>query len=87
MEKEINNILFITTKDGQQLTFKVLFTYHSDRFNKDYAAFYNQDDENHLLVFSYDENKTLSEVQTQEEYDELEDVLHKFDEEQSNKKN
>ena len=30
----------------------------------------NQDDENHLLVFSYDENKTLSEVQTQEEYDE-----------------
>lgn len=79
MEKKINNILFITTNDGRRLTFKVLFTYHSDTFNKDYAAFYNVDDENHLIVYSYDENITLQPVQTKEEYAELEKALHQYD--------
>ena len=87
MEKKINNILFITTKDGDRLTFKVLFTYHSDTFNKDYAVFYNEQDENHLLAFSYDENKTLSEIETAEEGAELEAALHRFDEEQAAKNN
>ena len=37
MEKKINNVLFVTTNDGRQLTFKVLFTYHSEDFEKDYV--------------------------------------------------
>ena len=55
MEKKINNILFVNTNDGKRLTFKVLFTHHSDKFNKDYVVFYNEEDENQLLAFSYDE--------------------------------
>ena len=38
-------------------------------------------DENHLLAFEYDENKTLSEIASPEEGAELEEILHKFDEE------
>ena len=87
MEKKINNILFITKNDGTQMTFKVLFTYHSEKFNKDYAVFYNEKDENHLLAFSYDENTTFSEIETQEEGAELEEALHKFDEEQAAENN
>lgn len=87
MEKKINNILFINTKDGRRLTFRVLFTHHSETFNKDYAAFYNEDDENHLLLFSYDEEYNLKEPETQEEYAELEEVLHKYDEEKASEKN
>ena len=83
MEKKINNILLITKKDGTQMTFKVLFTYHSKTFNKDYAVFYNEEDENHLLAFSYDENCTLCEIQTREEGEELEIALQQFDEEQA----
>ena len=83
MEKEINNVLFLTTKDGERLTFKVLFTYHSENTGKDYAVFYNENDENHLIAFSYDENKTLQELETQEEYNELDKALHVFDEEQA----
>ena len=85
MEKKINNILFITKQDGTRLTFNVLFTYHSDKFNKDYAAFYNVDDENHLIAYSYDENITFSAIQTQEEYEELNEQLQKYDEEQRQK--
>ena len=82
MEKKINNILFITTNEGERLTFRVLFTYHSDRFGKDYAVFYNEKDENHLLAYAYDENKTLSELETAEEGAELEAALARFDEKQ-----
>ena len=34
----------MTTADGEQLVFKVLFTYHSETFQKDYAVFYNEKD-------------------------------------------
>lgn len=81
MEKKINNILFVNTNDGRRLTFRVLFTYYSETFNKDYAVFYNEDDENHLLAFSFDETNTLHEIETKEEGIELENVLQKFDEE------
>lgn len=85
MEKKINNVLFFTGKDGTQMTFKVLFTYHSETFGKDYAVFYNEKDENHLIAYSYDENITLSALETQEEYQELEKTLQQYDEEQANK--
>lgn len=81
MEKKINNILFVNSNDGRRLTFRVLFTYYSETFNKDYAVFYNEDDENHLLAFSFDETNTLHEIETKEEGIELENALHKFDEE------
>jgi len=81
MEKKINNILFFTSEDGQQMTFRVLFTYYSESFKKDYAVFYNENDENHLIAYSFDENKTLSSLESDEEYAELEEALKKFDEE------
>ena len=87
MEKKINNILFFTGKDGSRLTFRVLFTYHSENFNKDYAVFYNEDDENHLIVYSYDENITLQTVESQEELKELEEALAQYDKEQAEKNN
>lgn len=81
MEKKINNVLLFTGRDGSQLIFRVLFTHYSEKFKKDYAVFYNEADENHLILYSFDENKTLYSVDNPEEIQELEEVLHKFDEE------
>lgn len=81
MEKKINNILLFTGKDGSQMVFKVLFTYHSDNFNKDYAVFYNEADENEVIVYAYDADLTLSVVQTEEEYAELDQALQQYDQE------
>lgn len=83
MEKKINNVLFLNGQEGTRLTFNVLFTHHSDTFNKDYAVFYNVEDENHLILFSYDENITLYQVDNEDEIKELEAILHKYDEEQA----
>ena len=82
MEKKINNILFFTGKDGSQMVFRVLFTFHSEALGKDYAVFYNEEDENNLIAYSFDENLTLSQPELPEEYAELEEALRKFDEEQ-----
>ena len=87
MEKKINNILFLTGKDGVRMTFNVLFTHHSETFNKDYAAFFNVDNPDHLIVFSYDEEYNLQMVQTEEEMNELNLMLQKYDEQQAKKKN
>ena len=86
MEKKINNILFLTKEDGTKLTFKVLFTYHSEAFKKDYAVFYNEADENHLLAYAYDENLTLSAIETREEAQELNNALEQYDREQAAQK-
>lgn len=81
IQKKINNVLFITTQSGKQLTFKVLFTYYSEIFQKDYAVFYNEEDENHLIAYAFDENGTLSALEKDEEYAELNKALQQFDEE------
>ena len=87
MEKKINNVLFVTTNDGRQLTFKVLFTYHSEEFEKDYVFFYEENDEDNIIVYSYDESNTLHEIEDEEEFKELDEVLQAYDEEQAKKDN
>ena len=87
MEKKINNVLLFTARDGSQITFRVLFTHYSEKFKKDYAVFYNEADENHLILYSFDENNTLYNVDNPEEIEELEEVLHRFDEEEAVKNN
>ena len=84
MKKKINNILFFTGKDGSQMVFRVLFTFYSEVFKKDYAVFYNEQDENNLIAYSFDDTNTLSAIQTDEEYAELEKALQRYDEEQAN---
>ena len=85
MEKKINNVLLFTAKDGTQMTFKVLFTFHSERFDKDYAIFYNEADEKQIIVYSFDENNVLSLVEREEEYEEIDRAVDDFAEEETTK--
>jgi uncharacterized protein YrzB (UPF0473 family) len=78
-KNKINNILFLNGKDGSRLTFKVLFTYYSETLNKDYAVFYNEDDEENLIAFSFTDCNNLNVIQGDEEYKELEKALEEFD--------
>ena len=84
MEKKINNVLLLTKGDGTQVVYRVLFTYYSEKLKKDFVAFYNEKDENDLIGFSYDENITLSKLETDEEFAELNLALMKFDSENQN---
>ena len=83
MEKKINNVLFFNAGNGEQAVYRVLFTYYSDFYKKDYAVFYNEKDEKDLIAFSFDENKTLHELEFEDEYVELNGMLEKYDAEQA----
>ena len=80
MEKKINNILFVNTYDGRRLAYKVLFTHHDNLTNKDYAIFVNQDDDENIILFSYDENTTFKEVVEENEIEMMTQLLHQYDE-------
>jgi DNA recombination protein RmuC len=51
----------------------------SETLNKDYAVFYNEDDEENLIAFSFTDCNNLNVIQDDEEYKELEKALEEFD--------
>ena len=83
MEKKINNILRFTTKDGEENIFHVLFTFHSERFDKDYVVFYNEKDEYDILAFSFTSDNELQMIQSEEEYEEVDEALCAYEKEEN----
>ena len=51
MDKK-ENVIVIETDDGKQIEFRVLFTYHSENYNKDYVFIYDDKNPDNLLVYS-----------------------------------
>ncbi len=80
-----DRIFTITTEDGREVKCEILFTHHSDDFNKDYVVFVEEGtNEAHASVFveEGDGQGHLEQVQTDEEWEMLEDLLQQFSEEQ-----
>ncbi len=87
MEKE-NQLIFID-EEGNEVLCEILFTFESKEFNKNYVLFYpiaSEDSEDiEIMAASYvpdkDGNGELQAIETDEEWDLIEDVLAQFDEE------
>ena len=75
-----DNTLVITTEDGKEIRCQILFTTHSDEFNKDYVVFV--DDKNVASAASYKDNGDgkgeLEEIKTEEEWNYLEKLLNQY---------
>lgn len=73
--------IVITTEDGKELTCDILFTYHSEEFNKDYVLFVPRG-ENQVSAAVYVEKTTTQgeflPVETDEEWDMLEALLDDY---------
>ena len=82
MERK-DNIIIIETDDGKKVEFRVLFTYHSEEYSKDYVFFYEEKNPDNLLVYSYDEEHNIYEIEDDEEFKELEEVLQAYEDEHS----
>ena len=82
-----NNDRKITVIDenGVERDYLILFTYHSDDFDKDYVVFYDENNIEELFACRYfEEDKRLENIETDEEYDELEKVIEKNQKTQEN---
>lgn len=73
--------MIITDEHGNEKVMNILFTCDNDERNKSYVFLYSEDDEDNVMAFSYDEDtKSLSEIEDDEEYAELEEVFNAFNE-------
>lgn len=80
MPKE-DKMLTLITDDGKEIQAEILFTYHSDDFNKDYVVFLPEGEDSPTAacyVESDETNGNLSPVETDEEWEMLEDLLADF---------
>ena len=86
MEKE--NKLTYVDESGNEVLCEILFTFHSEKFNKDYVLFYpegdvDEDGKINVMAASYVEKEgaegELFEVTNDDEWDEIEEMLDAYD--------
>ena len=81
MAKEIDEKkIVIEDGEGNEYEMEILFTYHNDERNKDYVFFYDPKDPDNVIPMIYDEDGNLSEIEDDEEYDEVEEVFNAYQE-------
>ncbi len=81
MSKENERLLTITTEDGSEILCEILFTHHSEDFNKDYVVFTEQGTNNAsaaIYVPTADGNGRLEEIKSEEEWAMLEELLEEY---------
>ena len=75
-----DNQIIIQDDDGQEHLMEILFTYEHEERNKKYVFFFDPENEEEVLVMSYNDEGELFPVDDEEEYDEIEEVFNAFEE-------
>lgn len=69
-------------KDGKEVAMDILFTVDNDKTNKKYVIFQDPNDESgEVYAYSYDDDGNLTGIETDEEWEMIEEVLGAFCEE------
>ncbi len=89
MENE-REYLFVTDEEGNEIKCEIVMTFTSDEFNKSYVVYQIKDDDSgEYYAASYnpedDDEGKLFEVETDQEWDLIEEVLESFLEEEEEK--
>lgn len=80
MAKLKDNQIIIEDDEGQEHLMEILFTYEHEERNKKYVFFYDPNNEEEVLVMSYNDEGELFPVDDDEEYEEIEEVFNAFEE-------
>ena len=81
--QEDNKIIFVDDK-GQKTTLNILFTYKNDERNREYVLFYDEMNPDDIIAGYLSDDNEILDIEDDDEYDELEEVLKSFQEEQEN---
>lgn len=75
----LENEMIITDENGDEKVMNILFTYENEERGKSYVFLYEKGDEDNVMAFAYSEiEKSLSEIEDDEEYSEVEEVFNAF---------
>lgn len=71
--------MIITLDNGEEVLLNILFTYENEARKKTYVFVYEDEHEDDVMAYIYDENiHSLSEIEDDDEYDEVEEVFNTF---------
>lgn len=73
------NTIFITDDNGKELEMRIYLTFEANE--KKYVVVYNEDNEDELIPFIYDDEGNLFQVESQEELDMIDEVVGAYEEE------
>lgn len=80
MAKVKDNQIIIEDDDGQEHLMEILFTYEHEERGKKYVFFFDPNNDEDVLVMSYNDEGELFPVDDDEEYEEIEEVFNAFQE-------
>ena len=73
------NELIIRDENDKDIKCKVLFTYHSDKYLKDYIVYENVNNhEIYASIYNANDNSTFTPIESIEEYNMLNNILDKM---------
>lgn len=79
-----SNTLFVADEDGNETEMEILFTFENEELGKQYVVFQNKNDqEGEVFASCYDDQGNLLPIETDEEWEMVEEVIGAFDEEDS----
>ena len=82
MEEPTKKII-VQDENGNNIELNIYFTYHSEKFNKDYVIFFDEKDENNLIAASIDSEGKLLDIDSDEEYQELDEIIEEYQDNQN----
>ena len=81
-EKQIT----IEDSEGNKHLMEILFTYEHEERGKKYVFLYEKDSPEDIIAMEYNDNGELFEIESDEEYEEVEEVFNAFMEEHPEEK-
>lgn len=76
-EKEIT----VEDSEGNRHVMEILFTYENEERNKKYVFLHEKGNDEEIIAMEYTDDGELLEIESDEEYDEVEEVFNAFNEE------
>ncbi len=74
-----DNTIIVYDQEGHELKMEILFTFDSDQYHKKYVLYFDpKQDEPEVFASSYDDEGNLESVESDEEWDMIEEVYNTF---------
>ena len=74
--------IVISDDEGNEVEYTILFTFENDETGKQYVLYYDENEEEPSVMYkAYDDEGNLSAIETDEEWEMVEEVLGAFSEE------
>ena len=86
MKKENDKIIFVDD-EGNKTELLIYFTYKNEARNKNYVIFYDPAMPEELIAGIIENDGTISDIEDDDEYDELDKIIQEYEEDQEKGEN